>query len=368
MRILLVSGFFESHGGGIEIVAGAMARALGARGHTCRLAAAAFDPAPVDPLIDPVPLAASDPVERWTGLPMPLPNGSARQCLKQEVRAADAVIIHDALYASSLLAMRYARRFGKPWLLVQHIGAIPFTNPILRMAMAIADRLVTRPVIRSAPQAVFISDLVRQSFADDLDPKRAALLFNGVDHTLFFPPPERAASRDGRRRLLFVGRFVEKKGLGALRELATRRPDWQLLMVGSGPIDPAAWALANVSVLGRKSRAELAQLYREVDALLLPSVGEGFPLVIQEAMASGLEVFCGLDSAAADPEATGILHGIPVDPRDPAGTAARFARAIETTVPRVDRAAAAHARKAYDWDRNAERLEHMLAGLGAKSA
>ena len=365
MRILLVSGFFESHGGGIEIVAGAMGRALARRGHACAWAAAGFDPAPDDGLVEAVPLPAWDPLEQWAGLPMPLPARSACVELERQVHAADAVIIHDALYASSQLAARYARRYEKPWLLVQHIGAIPYSSLVLRTAMRAANGSVTRPLIRQAPQTVFISDLVRRFFAEDLPAGRGPLLFNGVDHRVFSPPSERPTRVDGRRRLLFVGRFVEKKGLAALRELAASRPEWDLLMAGSGPLDPTRWHLPNVHVLGRKSREELAQLYRETDALVLPSVGEGFPLVIQEAMASGLAVFCGLDSAGADPGAKALLHGVAVDTANPAATAARFAEAIAATPPGVDCAVAAHARETYDWDRNAAWLERNLLDLMA---
>src|SRR5207244_5280709 len=87
---------------------------------------------------------------------------------------------------------------------------------------------------------------------------------------------------DERRNLLFVGRFVEKKGLAAIRAMAAAKPEWDFWLAGGGPIDPRSWELPNVKVLGRKSREELAELYRAADAPVLPSVGEGFPLVVQE--------------------------------------------------------------------------------------
>lgn len=371
MRILTVSAFYESHGGGIEIVAGAMARALAGRGHQCRWAAAGFDVAPDDAAIASVSLPASDPLERLTGLPFPLPHRSAWAALDREVIAADAVVVHDALYASSQLAARFARRHRKPWLLVQHIGVIPYTSPLLRMAMGTANKMVARPLVRKAPQVVFISDLVRRYFAADVQEGRHGLLFNGVDHMLFHPPgaEERAALRrrlqitDGPRQLLFVGRFVEKKGLATMRALAAARPDWQVRLVGSGPIDPMTWGLPNVNVLGRQSRAELAELYRACDALVLPSVGEGFPLVVQEAMASGLPIFCGLDSAGADPAAQAMLHGIRVDPADAPGTAGRFIGAIAAVPHAVQHDAAEHARRHYDWNRNAQQIEQRLTQL-----
>lgn len=375
MRILTVSSFFETHGGGLEIVAGALAGALVRRGHDSRHAAARLGPVPADDHVRRIALTARDPLEAVTGLPMPLPDAEARRQLEREVRAADALIIHDALYVTSQLARRYARRHGKPWILIQHIGGIPYQRLALRAALVLANRLVTRPTLAAAPQAVFISDTVRSQFTDVRFARPPALMFNGVDGAMFHPAPDddaRRAVRAGlglatdRPQLLFVGRFVEKKGLAALRELGSLRPDCDLLLAGSGPIDPASWNLANVRLLGRKSHAELAALYRAVDALVLPSVGEGYPLVVQEAMASGLPVYCGLDSALADPEAAAFHHGIAVEPANPAATARKLAAVLpERPLAGADWAAAAYARRRYDWDANAERIEALLAAMKA---
>jgi len=369
MRILTVSSFFETHGGGLEIVAGTLARTLARRGHDSRHAAAALGPVPGTPGVTFVPLAARDPLEALTGLPMPLPDAAARKQLADEVRSADAVIIHDALYATSQLARIYAERAGKRWILIQHIGGIRYRSAVMRAALGLANRLVTRPTLAAAPQVVFISDTVRAQFGDVAFARPPELMFNGVDSNQFHPlsPEDRVAARQrlgldpSRPQLLFVGRFVEKKGLAALRELARLRPDCNLMLVGSGPIDAGNWNLPNVRLAGRKSHAELAALYRVMDALVLPSVGEGYPLVVQEAMASGLPVYCGLDSAFADPGAAAFHHGIAVDPGDAAGTAREFAAAIPAEpLPSADASAAAYARRCYDWDANAARIEALL--------
>jgi len=359
MRILNVSAFFPSHGGGVEIVAAELAAALSRRGHDSRLTGAAFDPVPTEGVVQPVPLACVDPLEKWAGLPMPLPTATARETLKQELRAADAVIIHDALYATSQLARRYAEQLGKPWILMQHIGAIRYTNRLMRHALSVANRLVTQPMLERAPQAVFISDTVRRYFSSGRYRSAPELLFNGIDKARFYPVREALPMR-ARPRLLFVGRFVEKKGLAVLRAFAQRRPDCDLLMVGGGPIDPTRWGLENIAVLGRKGRTELAELYRSCDALVLPSVGEGFPLVVQEAMACGLLIFCGSETAEADPGASAFMLGIEIDLADPQATASRLSERLDAASRGVQKMAAEYACQTYDWDRNAVWLEHRL--------
>ena len=370
MRILTVSAFFESHGGGVEIVAGALARAMANRGHDSYITGAAFDAPPVDPSITAVPLPSRDPIERHVGLPMPIPTKEGREKLALEVAAADAVIIHDSLYISSILAARAASRLHKPWILIQHIGAIPYSSPVLRATLAAANFAITRRMLSSASQAVFISGVVQRHFEGTRYSRSPQLMFNGVDNSLFHCPQagdrqaaqvEFALRGSSGLRLLFVGRFVEKKGLAALRELAINRPDCEFVLVGDGPINLASWGLQNVTLLGRRTRQELARLYRACDGLVLPSIGEGYPLVVQEAIASGLSVYCGLDSAAADPGAAPFLHGVAVDPINPEVTAHRFRDAIAARPPSINVNAAAYASARYDWDANAAALEAMIS-------
>ncbi len=372
MRILTVSAFFESHGGGVEIVAGALARAMARRGHDSYITGASFDTSPKDASITSVSLPSRDPIERHVGLPMPIPTKEGRDRLAVEVAAADAVIIHDALYISSILAARAARRLHKPWILVQHIGAIPYPSPVLRATLAAANVAVTRRMLGGASQAVFISGVVQRHFEGVRYLRSPKLMFNGVDKSLFhcpqtgdraFAEAEIGLRASSRLRLLFVGRFVEKKGLAALRELAIYRPDCEFVLVGGGPVDPSTWGLQNVTLLGRRSRQELARLYRACDGLVLPSVGEGYPLVVQEALASGLPVYCGLDSASADPDAAPFLCGIAVDPKNPKATARLFADAMSAHPPATNAAAAAYASARYDWDRNAAEIEAMISAV-----
>ncbi|WP_238363856.1 glycosyltransferase family 4 protein [Mesobacterium pallidum] len=108
--------------------------------------------------------------------------------------------------------------------------------------------------------------------------------------------PERFARRDhDGLHLLFVGRLAGVKGLpvlfDALRGLDL--PGLRVTLVGDGPeraaLESAATGLP-VSFVGYKAQSEVAELLATSDALVLPSFAEGVPVVLMEAMASGLPV------------------------------------------------------------------------------
>lgn len=363
MRLLTVTHFFEDHGGGIERVAGQLCRQLSGMGAESVWAASDRDPPPPPSAqIRAVPLACRDPLEKISGLPMPLPGPRAITALAREVRSSDAVIVHDALYLTSILALLIAKASGRPVILVQHIAEIAFSSPVLRLVMKVANALVTRPMLWAADERVFISDTVRHALLGTPPRASCTLLFNGVNGAIFHPDNRSACRPDETQTILFVGRYVEKKGLSVIRALAAKRPDLTFLMVGSGPVDPRRWGLANVGDLGQQGQEDLARLYRSASMLLLPSVGEGYPLVIQEAMACGLPVVCGKPSDQADPEAARWLCGVDIDLADPAGSAERCAVAIDGMAlsPEERHAMSSYALKRYSWETMARGLLDLV--------
>lgn len=384
MKLLTVTHYFESHRGGIEIVAGRLALEFARAGiDVSWLATDATSPpdCTVAPRLHAVPLGATNLVERRSGIPYPLPTPGAFLRIFRAARAADAVLIHDALYLTSLAAFLAARWSGKPVVVIQHIGAVPFKNPLLRWTMKLANRLLTRPILARADQTVFISQSTARQFDGLQYQAKPEVIFNGVDTDVFAPPSgldEMAAERRhlglpaGCRIALFVGRFVEKKGLPVLERLAKARPDILFAFAGWGPLTPEAWKLQNVRVFGSLAGPMLARLYRASDALILPSTGEGFPLVIQEALACGLRVICGEESATADAAASSMLIAVPVDPGDPDRAAVLFGRALASALEHRsddDRAArAALAARRYSWPRAAARYAEILARLKASRA
>jgi glycosyltransferase involved in cell wall biosynthesis len=375
MRITLVTHFFPAHGGGVERMAGQLAERLVGRG-LARIDWHASDcdaPPAAAPGLTLVPAGSCNGLERAVGVPYPIWSPTALLRLFRAVRSASVVHLHDCLYLPVLAAFA-AARFGRRRAVVvtQHIGHVPYRNPVLRAVHAVANRLLGAWVLGGADQVVFESESVRVYFAARVRFRSPPLLIeNGVDTGTFRPcsAAERLERRaklgipPGRPLLLFLGRFVEKKGLGVLRELTGRVSHAHWLFAGWGPIDPAAWDRPNVSVVRRPGHQDLAQLYQAADLLVLPSVGEGFPLSVQEAMACGTPAMIGEETAAGCPDAGDALLSERVAG---AGTAARWAERIESLLaapdkleslrPRVAAFAAAH----WSWDKCVARYAEVL--------
>jgi glycosyltransferase involved in cell wall biosynthesis len=158
---------------------------------------------------------------------------------------------------------------------------------------------------------------------------------------------------------------VEKKGLDLVRRTAELRPDVSWVLAGWGPIDPDAWRSPNVRVMRDRSGPGLAELYRSSDLLVLPSYGEGFPLVIQEALACGLPVVCGAETVAADPQAAPWLEGVAVG-EDAVEAAQALSEAIDRVLERgrsADVERSTFAQRRYSWSEAANRYVALFSDL-----
>jgi glycosyltransferase involved in cell wall biosynthesis len=98
--------------------------------------------------------------------------------------------------------------------------------------------------------------------------------------------------------VLFGGRAVAKKGPDVAVE-AARIGDGAFVLAVVGAIAVPDGA-PNVERLGLLPRDRMAAALRCADALLMPSRGEGLPLTIQEALASGLPVVATDDPGYRD--------------------------------------------------------------------
>jgi glycosyltransferase involved in cell wall biosynthesis len=244
--------------------------------------------------------------ERLFGFPYPLWSPISLVHLWKAVRDSDIVHLHDSLYMGNVFAFLFARLLRKPVVITQHVGFIPYSQPFLQAILTLAQRLIAYPLLRYCDQSTFISEKVQDYFLRSVSFQRAPVFIpNGVATAVFHPVGalQRQCMRNelglpgDKSLMLFVGRFVEKKGMLTLRSLATHFGNCEWIFIGWGPIAPDTWGLANVHCLGSMDRTHIVPYYQIADLFVLPSVGEGFPLVVQEAMACGTPVLISEDTA-----------------------------------------------------------------------
>lgn len=112
---------------------------------------------------------------------------------------------------------------------------------------------------------------------------------------------ERFGLAAGRRRVVFCGRLIPFKrpdlAIDAFVRLADRRPNWDMVVIGDGPLRDAVRARVpdplkdRVRWLGFVGQtATIGAVYRACDVLVLPSDIEPWGLVVNEALANGLAV------------------------------------------------------------------------------
>ena len=230
-----------------------------------------------------------------------------RACLRRE----PADLVHTHLFAANIVGRIAARLQGIPVVSSYHDAdyepVVRLGNPSLGPGKQAFLRMLDLVTARIAnAHAIAVSDYVASSVRRRLrfTAARTTTIPNAVDTATFCPDPHRRAETrrslgipDDEPIVLCVGRMTLQKGQQTLiRAMALARvSDAHLLLVGDGPQKGALVELAREVGLADRARflgtrPDVPDLLRAADILVLPSLHEGFGLVVAEAMASGTPV------------------------------------------------------------------------------
>ena len=280
-------------------------------------------------------------------------------------RVPDLVHAHWA-YPDGYAAVQYGRRVGRPVVISVHgidVGEIAEAKPQWRQRVADALAGAARVIVSS-------QDIRRRVLDLGVAAERVHFIPQGVDCEVF-RPQERRTPGAGGWRLLYVGRFDVRKGLGVLLEamvpLRARLGDVALKLIGGTPVSGAATDFARqarslgiaerVEFVDEQPEIEIARAMAAADLLVLPSFYDSFGVVLIEAMACGLPVVstrCGGPNDIVVPEV-----GRLVEPGDPVGLANAIADTLEGYARYDPAAIRERARSLYDYRQLAQRISDV---------
>lgn len=233
------------------------------------------------------------------------------------------------------------------------------------------SRAVIRWVLRRAGHVTTMNADMRQRLLDlGAPPERTHVLPMGADVAGVREAAVGVVRQP--RRVLFVGRMVEKKGatvlLAALRKIGDI-DGLQVHVVGDGPLRTQLERQARelpVTFLGALPRTELAREYAAAAVVVVPSVSaasgdqDGLPVVLLEAMAAGCAVIAS-DLAGINEAVQQDVSGVLVPPGDAGAVAATLTALLEDE-PRRRRLGAAALERAeeYSMDELGRRYVELL--------
>lgn len=222
-------------------------------------------------------------------------------------------IIHSNWTISSFSAVISKRFHKKPIITSIHGSDInqAIKNPFFRF--------LTNIVINSSNKIICVSNNLREKIINLVEtPPPLLVIPNGVYTNIFFPD-----FSNKKKIILFVGSLTQNKRVDLLiKSFGNIFPiinNFSLCIVGDGPEEQSLKELANkhlpksrVKFTGSLSREEISNLMRESYILILPSINEGFGVVLIEALASGLPCIGANSGGIVDiiNEEVGILFSL----------------------------------------------------------
>jgi glycosyltransferase involved in cell wall biosynthesis len=280
-------------------------------------------------------------------------------------------IIHAHVYSAGLPALLLGRICKAPVVISEHYTG--FARGLVRGY----ERRLARFAFEHADLVAPVSADLAERLREIAPQARYAVVPNTVDAQLFHPARKRTAEAPP-ARLLAVGALARKKGhatlLQALALLRASEPQLRLRLriAGGGELAGQLRAQARalglggtVSFLGELDRNALADLFRQSDLLVHPSLHENLPCVLIEALASGVP-FLASDTG-------GIRELLEEEPARsacalvPPGRAAALAAAIPQALARCERldrsALADQARARFGYEAIAARWERIYSSL-----
>ena len=306
MKIAQITPYFLPHTGGVERYVYNLSKNLINEGHTVEVITSNVPEGRTVDVVDGIPVRRL----KCIGEPLRNPLVPSIFLLLDELKKFDIIHVHN-LYSSLALSIPLLKKFCKIPLVLTHHGQLIYGEPMKDTCVKIYEKSIEKIILKSVDNAVVLSESDAQYISlSGLKMDRVKILPNAINPADFTAYTNVDTTEfiekyhlGGRKRILFVGEVTNRKGIPTLiksippliKKVLTE--EVVFVIVGSGENLSDARALAkdldvesHVVFTGRLPFVELMQAYRSSDLFVLPSLSEGLPTSILEAMYFGLPV------------------------------------------------------------------------------
>jgi len=242
---------------------------------------------------------------------------------KIEMLKSEIVHAESHLFLTTFQAISKAKRLGLPSVVTVH-GVLAYRGVAVNSMQHIYLHTLGSEVFKRANRVICLT----RSDAGEIiklgcNPKKIRLVPNAIDTEHFKPSKQQEDNL-----ITWVGRFVPEKGvkylIEAARIVADEFRDVRFILVGYGPLKTKIMRLAYdrgllnkfVFFPGALSRDEVAKVLGRSRIFVFPSLKEGLPVSVLEAMASGLSVV-GSDIEGVKDIISDQYNGLLVPSRSP---------------------------------------------------
>jgi len=364
MRILRVAGdLYPAFVGGIAIHAHEMSKMQASMGHEVTVYTSIWDDEPLEEMRD------NYRIFRFRGLTIfrnPIAPSLFYSLLRKRNKY-DVIHAHSHLYSSTVFCA-IARMIGSSPLVVTNHGLVSQTAPMWLQKIYVPT--VAKWVYNTADSIICYTETERNQLIDlGIKPEKISVIHNGVDTDHFAPLTNIAP----KKQILWIGKYVPGKGveylLQGFQSFSREFSDYTLLMIGRGPQKDDC--LKMIEDLGLKDKVilrdfidnkDLPDIYQQSCLFVLPSLEEGVPRTILEAMACGRPVVC-----TALPQLIDIVSGCGVliptkDARAVAGALSELA-SDPARAHDLGQAARAKVVSQYSWNDTVAKTLDLYASL-----
>ncbi len=257
---------------------------------------------------------------------------SVADILKRKPHEGTIVVTGTRFFPTSWLGWFYSFLHGVPLVHVEHGAAHPVAgNRRVAHFIHAVDHICGQVLSRGANRVVAVSKASRNFLSHiGIPESRSEVVPDGVPER-----EEKSLLADSGEfdegvgcTIGYVGRLAPGKGLETLvfafNRAAKLYPDVKLSIVGEGPLKPELEALATslgtpcVEFLGPASPEHIGQVYDGLDVVVIPSLSEGFGLVMLEAAQHGCAIIASDIPAFREVMTPGeeFVSVIPADVKD----------------------------------------------------